>query len=202
MRRTPSTTKSLCAALLAASLAASPTFAWTGPKGATPVQHDDVDLDDLFVDEDGDDFDDMPDGDGDMPMGDYDLEHGVPEPEPEPEPPPRRTPPPPVEPVREPPPERRLPPSRGSDTPRRMLLDGDPPPRSGGPRVPLTETEEIGTIDTEEPEEGAGNSVVMWTVAGVGAAVGVAALVGAGFGAYVLFGGLGGPTGTVTVTPH
>lgn len=207
MRRIPSTARSLSAALLAASLATTPAFAWTAPPGATPVQRDDVDVDDLFVDGDDDeDFedDDMPAGDADMPMGDYDLEHGVPAPPP---PKPKPTPPPkpkpaPVEPVREPPPPRPAPVDADSNRPRRMLLDGDSSPRSAAPRTPVTETEEVARFDTEEPSESTSDGVVVWTVAGVGAALGVAILVGAGIGAYAFFGGFSGPTGTVTVTPH
>lgn len=195
----------ISATVLAVSLVVTPAFAWKAPPGATPVQ-DDVDLDDILVDEDlleGDDDepeldDEMPAGDGDMPMGDYDLEHG--EPEPEPVKPVKPVKPTKVEPVRRPPPEPVKPDT--SDRPRRMLLSEDPPPRDDRPRVMVTETEEVGTIGTEEPDDTESDGVVLWTVAGVGAALGVGALVGVGLGAYALLGGFGGPTGTVTITPH
>lgn len=210
----------LCSLSVAAALVLLPAASRAAPRGAVPVQDDDIDLDDILVDDDLDDApkskpkskpankpapepaddDDMPMGDADMPAGDFDLEaEDLPLDEPEPEPVPK-----PVtktKPATTPPeaPKRQVA-EEPSSSSRRMLLDDDEEPAEPARQVPVI-TEEHLTVGSEEPDESDGDTFV-WVITGVGTAVGVAALAGLGVGGFLLLGNLGAPTGSVTVTPH
>lgn len=190
---------------------------------APALAQDDVDIDEIL--EGGED---MPEGDFDMPEGDFDVpeeDEDVDEPAPPPKPKrkaktktktktkPADKPKPapddddlfvdedePAEraaPITNPAPKER---PAAPATTRRMLAPEAP---IEAPRRPVGAIQEDSVhFPVEEPPETEGGDTVVWIATGVGATLGVAALVGLGVGGFFLMNPLPGPTGSITVTPR